>query len=53
MHNTYSGAMAVRDATGTLHSTFSYSAYDPYGTGYKETFDPGWSWFGRLECSCV
>ena len=34
--------MAVRDAAGTLHSTLSYSAYDPYGR-YKETYNPEWS----------
>jgi hypothetical protein len=40
-----SGNMCVRDKRGTLHSSLSYSAYDPYGR-YKNTFDPDWS--GRL-----
>jgi hypothetical protein len=35
----------VRDLAGTLHSTLSYSAYDPYGR-YKETYNQEWS--GRL-----
>ena len=34
--------MAIRDAAGTLHSTLSYSAFDPYGR-YKETYNPEWS----------
>ena len=37
-----SGNMAIRDAAGTLHSTLSYSAFDPYGR-YKETYNPEWS----------
>ena len=36
-----SGNMAVRH-NGTLHSSLSYSAHDPYGR-YKSTFDPSWS----------